>query len=58
MRAVSPLACDRVLFDRPEFPPEEGIFKIGENRTLALAFLTLKSLILSECQFSVGSLLV
>ena len=58
MRVVSPPVFDRVPFDRPKFPPEERIFKLGENHILALTFLTLMSLNLLRGQFSEGSLLV
>jgi hypothetical protein len=39
VQAVSPPTCDRVLFNRPEFPPEVEIFKLRENHTLTLIFL-------------------
>jgi hypothetical protein len=58
VQAVSPPACDRVLFNRPEFPPEVEIFKLKENRTLALIFLILKLLSLSKGQFSEGNLFI
>jgi hypothetical protein len=58
VRAVSLPAYDRVLFNRPEFPPEVEIFKLKENHTLALTFLIWKSLNLSKGQFSEGNLLI
>lgn len=58
MRAVSLLIFYRALSDRPESPPEEEIFKLEENRTLALIFQTWMLLVLVRVRFDGGSLLI